>query len=468
MATRQTTLITKHSIIPSQTLPVTGNLGEGLVNLGDGILFFSGGTSGSPTWVQSNNPTSGYFEVGSNLYDLKIRNQITSYSGVTNLTNMFLSGTSTGFVLAPISGIVGVDTYPTGFTYNSNVFTITQNVGGPTLTALFNTVTGLTVSGTLSAITGNISTINTDTLNATGGTVTTLGTTTANVATLNATAGTVTTLNSTTISGVSSFSATSISAITATTTDLYLNGAIKTYGGAANVSGQFLSGTTNGFVLEQISAITGIDSYVTGFTYTAATNTINLYQNNNGSNWSTQIQAVSGLTVNDLGTNKIVYSNAASHLATDTEFSYDASLDLMTVGNINATNDVTIYGSLTVFGPSISAFTSELYVEDKNITMNYNPTGSTSGTSLGAGWTIQDGNGVASGDVNFQINKLDSLTGLTVGNTPDVTEYIASTGYANRGFITQLNDIVIRSTNVSTPNGVRVLAEFDILDGGSY
>ena len=34
--------------------------------------------------------------------------------------------------------------------------------------------------------------------------------------------------------------------------------------------------------------------------------------------------------------------------------------------------------------------------------------------------------------------------------------------------ITQLNDIVIRSTNVSTPNGVRVLAEFDVLDGGTY
>jgi hypothetical protein len=81
---------------------------------------------------------------------------------------------------------------------------------------------------------------------------------------------------------------------------------------------------------------------------------------------------------------------------------------------------------------------------------------------------IQDGNGVNGGNVNLNINRLDSLTGLTVTNTPNVTEYLSSTGYANRGWITQLNDIVIRSTNVSTPNGVRVLAEFDVLDGGTY
>jgi hypothetical protein len=30
------------------------------------------------------------------------------------------------------------------------------------------------------------------------------------------------------------------------------------------------------------------------------------------------------------------------------------------------------------------------------------------------------------------------------------------------------NDIVIRSTNINTPNGVRLLAEFDVLDGGVY
>ena len=67
-----------------------------------------------------------------------------------------------------------------------------------------------------------------------------------------------------------------------------------------------------------------------------------------------------------------------------------------------------------------------------------------------------------------------NLTGLTANEVPDVSEYTSSTGYANRGWITQLNDIVIRSTDVSddgTPgsiNGVRLLCERDILDGGSY
>ena len=81
MATRNTRLVLKNSVIPSQTLPSSGVLqGEGLVNLGDGIFYFSGGTSGSPTWVQSDNPTTGYFEVGSNLYQLKVRDKIISYS----------------------------------------------------------------------------------------------------------------------------------------------------------------------------------------------------------------------------------------------------------------------------------------------------------------------------------------------------------------------------------------------------
>jgi hypothetical protein len=69
---------------------------------------------------------------------------------------------------------------------------------------------------------------------------------------------------------------------------------------------------------------------------------------------------------------------------------------------------------------------------------------------------------------------MQNLTGLTATEIPDVTEYTSLTGFANRGWITQLNDIVIRSTDVSDGGsagditGVRVLAEFDVLDGGSY
>ena len=77
MAISNTTHVLKKSVVPSQTLPSSGILqGEPLVNLGDGILFFTGGTAGSPTWVDSGNATAGYFEVGSNLYQLKIRDKI--------------------------------------------------------------------------------------------------------------------------------------------------------------------------------------------------------------------------------------------------------------------------------------------------------------------------------------------------------------------------------------------------------
>ncbi len=69
---------------------------------------------------------------------------------------------------------------------------------------------------------------------------------------------------------------------------------------------------------------------------------------------------------------------------------------------------------------------------------------------------------------------MQNLTGLTSTEKPIVSGYTGGTGYDNRGWITQLNDIVLRSTDITdddTPgsiNGVRVLTEFDTLDGGSY
>jgi hypothetical protein len=63
---------------------------------------------------------------------------------------------------------------------------------------------------------------------------------------------------------------------------------------------------------------------------------------------------------------------------------------------------------------------------------------------------------------------MNGFTGLTASQIPSIIEYNGSTGFGNRAWITQLNDIVIRSTNTATPNGVRVITEFDILDGGTY
>jgi len=363
------------------------------------------------------------------------------------------------------SGITGVDTFVTGFTYSNNVATIRRNGGQPDLPILINTMSGLTVNGILSATTGNIGTTNTTTLNATGGTITTLGSTTANVNTLNVTGGTITTLSSTTLN----------------------LGRIASYSGLTNVSNQFLSGTTNGFALAPISAITGVDTYTTGFTFNSGTSTINLNQNGtsfsalslnirNETNKSVTNLTAGTLNVTGLTANSIVYVDGSKNLKTDTGFNYNETNNSLTLptnsslfvgsggtvigyggtASSSGVGDLTVHGNLTVFGQSISALTTELYVEDKNVIINFSPTGDTTANSLGAGLTIQDGLGVsgASNDVFLQI----AQTGIPT---------TIPTAYANRFLESNLFNLMLGSSG-ATGSGFYVIKEQDILDGGSY
>jgi hypothetical protein len=527
MANRSTRFILKNNNNSNAAFSgATLLAGEPIVNTAAGIMMFSGVTGGSNDWVPAGaGPNGNFFEVGSNLYNLKIRNQITSYSGVTNLTGKFLSGTTSGFVLADITAIVGVDTYVTGFTYNNNLLTIKQNQGQADLTATINTMTGLTVNGTLNAatisattyqnlptdvrVTGATYSDNTFTFtNNTGGTfnvlfntvtgLTSTGTIASSI--LSATSGSITTaasnpndiVNYSTLTGYSSTNDIYVTGGTISYTgpngsivlgrknasDVTINGLTDVFltGGTYNAGSITLNNNNNTSVT--VTGLTTNDTYTSGFTYSPTTNIFTIKQTQGQPDLTAQISAVSGLTVSNLTAGRVVYVGTGGLLTDEAGFTYDAGTNTFSVpsdgtvnvgtGGLNVAGNTVIQGSLTVFGPSVSAFTSELYVEDPNITLNYNPTGNTTATSIGAGWMIQDGNGVNGGNVNLNINRLDSLTGLTVTNTPNVTEYLSSTGYANRGWITQLNDIVIRSTNVSTPNGVRVLAEFDVLDGGTY
>lgn len=298
-------------------------------------------------------------------------------------------------------------------------------------------------------------------------------------------------------------------------------GLISTYNGlsGAGLSGKFLSGTTTGFVVANISDIQGVTTYVqngTNITTGGTSNlpTINLVASpsvNNitfsgsaiggsvqaaaGSFASLSATTLSGGTIYSGGTNLqntfnlinsqlltkanlsgatftgaisapgvsdstltsgwAVYAGASGTLKTNSGFTYDdASSKLFAqniqVGSPSLSGTVTIWGDVNIMGQAISAFTSQLYIEDNNIILNYNPTANTTSTSLGAGLTIQDGSGIAGTDVFFDIRG----TATTVDN---------------RSFSTNLNDIRIRETgSISSPNGVRVLAELDILDGGSY
>jgi hypothetical protein len=496
MATRVTTHILKNSNVVNRPLPTSLMKGEAIVNTADGIMYFSGNTLSTSGWTAAGTgSTSTFFEVGSNLYDLSLRHRIIQYDGNSgaNLVGKFLSGTSSGFVLANISAIAGSTAPVTGFTYSNNTFSILQSSGN--LTASINSVTGLTVNGILSAQTylgintatggtfsnGTITLLGTGNLSSITGipdTKVTGGTFSNNILTLtNNTGGTVsTTINNfsgLTVNGV--ISATTISAITITSTDLNLNGLLKSYNSQSTLSGMFLSGTSNGFVLANISSIQTQDTYTTGFTYNSANNQLTIVQNNGQSSLNASINAVSGLTIANLTPNRMVYATTGGLLTTGNAIFDGVNMTLPTTGSlsvgtggVSVSGDITVQGNLTVLGSSISAFTSQLYIEDNNIIVNYNPSGSTSGASIGAGLSVQDGNGTTGGIVTLDIRAMNGFTGLTASQIPSVTEYNGSTGFSNRAWVTQLNDIVIRSTNTTTPNGVRLVAEFDILDGGTY
>jgi hypothetical protein len=549
MATRNTRLVLKNN--KDAAAPFSGATllaGEPIVNTAAGIMMFSGVTSGSNAWTPAGDGLAGsggnnnFFEVGSNLYNLKIRNKITSYSGVTALDGLFLSGTSNGFVLAPISSIAGIDSYVTNFSYNdSNVLNLTQNGAGSSYNVLIDKMSGLTVSNTLSATTSNVGTENVTTLNASGATITTLNSTTINVNTLNVTGGSITNVASNPNDIVNYSSLTSYTK----TNEVYVTGGTfgnasdnsnvvtmsLSYRGTPEVSGSlsgkdtFTTGGTYSSIDKSITfkrndgtgytvnlsgvvasdtyvtggtittspsnnSITGAtqlsynnsvlgtytlpftDVFVTGFTYSNNTFTI---KDNSGNTFSDTFNSVTGLSVTNLTDGRVVYVGTGGLLTNEAGFEYDASNNKLTVGNLNVTNttsaatfgnggvvigsggdfgnvgngNLVVHGSLTVFGPSISAFTSDLYIEDNTITLNYNPTGSSASASLGSGWVIQDGSG-GTDDVYFDIRG----TGATL---------------TQRGFATNLNDIFIRDTGTtSSPNGKRVLAEDDILDGGTY
>jgi len=313
------------------------------------------------------------------------------------------------------------DTFVTGYTYNpiSNTLSILQNEGEAPLSVTITSMSGLTINGDFN-VTGN----------------------------------------------------TNLGPTTATTID----------------AGTIYSGGT-----DLITIIDGRDTYVTGFTYNPNNNTFTITRNQGEPALATQFTSVTGLTVSTLGTNKVVYTTGSGVLTTESGFEYNETTNLLTVGNINVQNptgstamigqgglvigsggspstsgigDLVVHGDLTVFGDTTTISTSELYVEDPQIELNYNPTGNTTATSVGSGVLIQDGSGVAGQDVKIGIGVLfgSSISG-------DTTEYTSTTGFSNRGWVTQLNDIVIRNSspvNFGDPDGVRVLAENDILDGGGY
>jgi len=166
--------------------------------------------------------------------------------------------------------------------------------------------------------------------------------------------------------------------------------------------------------------------------------------------------SATGFTDSSLTAGRVTYAGVGGRLTDEALFEYDAVADLLKTQNIQIGNPgdtgttTTIFGDLLIMGEGISGFTSELYIEDNLIELNYNPTASTISTSLGAGWSIQDGSGVGGTDVFWDIRG-------------------AATGVANREFTTNLVNIrVAESGTTASPNGLYVLKSTDVIDGGSY
>ena len=510
MAIRSTTHILKNTQTNNKALPTSGiQMGEPLVNLFNGILFFSGVTGGNYTpFVDPLNATSGgtYFEVGSNVYNLQIRNRITSYNGSTGsqLDGKYLKGTSNGFVLEDITNIGSI----TGFTYvpSTNVLTIFQS-NGTDLPVTLSAFTNVTLYGD-NTVNGNLTVTGTTTLQ---------GTSTYNIV-----ANGSNPLEIVNFSSLTGYVETNDTYVTGGTVTTPANNSSKTVTVGLNykrpdgnnytlttentfvTGGTYASGTItltrNDGGQVPISGLSSTDTFVTGFTYSASSNKITISQNQGKSDLSEYINAFSGLSITDLTSGQVVYAGTGGRLKTESnDFGYNESNNTLTIGSANGGNlivnnlsgttatfgqggviigsggshttpglgDLTIHGNLTVFGSATTVSTGELYIEDPTITLNYNPSGSSTVTSIGSGIVIQDGSGVQGTYTSLQIGQL-YLNSSLINNS----EYLLANepSNKNRGFYTQLNDIVIRNTNNNSgaPNGFRVLAEGDILDGGGY
>lgn len=92
-------------------------------------VFITGSTYNNANQFTFTNNTGGTFNV--------------SFNQVTGLTATTISANT--YQNLPVS----VDTFVTGFTYSSNTFTLNRNQNLPNLTATINSVTGLTINGSL-------------------------------------------------------------------------------------------------------------------------------------------------------------------------------------------------------------------------------------------------------------------------------------------------------------------------------
>jgi hypothetical protein len=448
---------TDNTNVTTFNLAYAGNLKTGPHSLTGTDTFVTGGTynnSNALITFRKNNGSN--FSVDLSTLDLNDTHStggtITNVISTSNNQQSIQIVGNQNFTPFTITGLT--DTFVTGGTYNNNAANIT-----------FNRNNGSNFSV-------DLSTLDLNDTHSTGGTITNVISNNNNQQSIQ-------------IVGNDNFTPFTVTGLT----DTFITGG--TYNNStANIT--FNRNNGSNFNVN-LSALDLNDTFVTGITYNSSTNTITLFRNEGEPNLTTSINQFSGITLNNLTAGRVVYVGTSGLLKDESGFEYNEGTNTFTVGNIFVNNpsgttanigqggleigsggstatpgigNLVVHGDLTVFGTETIISTTDLYVEDPQIELNYNPTGSTVVTSIGSGIRIQDGGGIQGQDVKIGIGQLQgsSISGSTA-------EYTATTGFSNRGWITQLNDIVIRATspiNFGDPTGVRVLAEGDSLDGGTY
>jgi len=468
-------------------LPADSQFGEPFINLFDGILRFSGVTGGSyETATQS-----GVFEVGSVLYNQRISNRlninnnliisgdtgiISTYGGLAgaSLNGKFLSGTTAGLVLANISDIQGVQVYVQNgrniITGGTSTLPTINLVDSPSLNNI--TFSGISTGGNSIATNVSATTFYSGSANLEG-IIYNIATSSSGVHTYVQPGTNITTGGTATVPIINLVASPSVNNITFSGTAIggtmqAGSGTFTSLSATTLSGGTIYSGGTNLYsIFSQTDTITRVQpgtNITTGGTANAPTinlvaspsiNSLTISGTTTGVIGNFSTLSATAITDSNLTAGRAVYAGVGGLLKTNSGFTYDDAINTLfsqnlQVGSPSLSGTVTIWGDVVMMGAAISAFTSQLYIEDNNIQLNYNPSASTTSASLGAGLTIQDGSGIAAGDVFLDIRG-------------------TATGVANRSFATNLQDIRIRETGtISSPNGSRLLAENDFIDGGTY
>jgi hypothetical protein len=129
--------------------------------------------------------------------------------------------------------------------------------------------------------------------------------------------------------------------------------------------------------------------------------------------------------------------------------------------NVIVGGDITITGDLTVEGSTVALNTTDLNVEDKNITLNYHATADTSTSADGAGITIQDAVD-ASNDASILWDQSDSE--FDVSHPMKIAGSVGVTNIVTNKVV-KFNGTILDDSNI-TDDGTTITASSDFNTSG--